>query len=160
MCNVVIMNVCHPTQSLASGLDVHGAADDCARLTDVIAPINHQYHQCIQVTAYPRELLGCRPSQKAKAIHISIRVGERIDGKSRDEVRHGGRTNRQEVIMGVISCPLRVPSPVNSQTGCVGLDPRLAIQTDRDAPGGERWRSTHPPPWLLQNADRLTSNLI
>lgn len=149
---IVIMNVCQPTQSLDSGPGVHGAADDCARHTRMVTPINNQY---LQATPRMRELLGCRPRPRAKAVP-SIGVGDRLEGnKYQQEVRHGGRANRQEVVTGVTSRPLRVSSPANSQTGCVGFDPRHAIQTDRIATGGERWRSTHPPPWLLQNAGKV-----
>lgn len=138
---IVIMNVCQQTQSLASGLDVHGAADDCARLARMVTQSIHNIINSYKQPRLMREL-GCRPSQRAKAIHCTTRVGH----------RRGGSANRRKAVTSVISCPARVFSPGNSQTGHVGISPRQAIQTDRVAPGGERWRSTHPPPWLFPNA--------
>lgn len=104
----------------------------------------HQYHQYIQATPLMRELLGRRPPERARTVR-TIRVGN----------RHGGRTNRQEVITGVINRPLRVSSPVNSHTAEVGVYLRRATQTDRIATGGERWHCKHPPPCPLQSAGEL-----
>ena len=142
---IVIMNASEQVRSHSTGLSVHVAADDCARHASMVPPLNSQYHQYLQSTPLMRE--------------FSIRVGNRLGGRAYlQEVRHGGRANRQEVITSVISRPLRVPSPVNSQTGEVGVFPRYAIQTDRVATGGERWRSTHPPPWPHQSAGKVPTN--
>lgn len=138
------MHFCHPTQSLAAGPRVHVAADDCARHARMVTQSIYNIINTCRQPRLMRKILGCRPPRRAKAVH-SIRVGN----------RHGDRANRQEVVTGVISRPLRVTSPVNSRTGKVGVFPRQVIQTDRIAPGGERWRSTHPPPWLNPNAGWL-----
>lgn len=176
------MNASEQARSHSTGPSVHVAADDCARHACMVAPLNIQYHKKFQFTMlmrdpmgcqalmvilpniqYPqiqatprrRELLGCQALKKARAV-LSIRVGNRLGGEAYlQEVQHGGRANRQEVITSVISRPLRVPSPVNSQTVEVGVFPHYAIQTDRVATGGERWRSMHPPPWPHQSAGKL-----
>ena len=154
----VIMNASEQVQSHSTGLSVHLAADDCARHACMVTSLNSQYHQYLQSTPLMREFRGCPPLQVAKAV-VSIRVGNRLGGRAYlQEVRHGGRANRQEVITSVISRPLRVPSPVNRQTGEVGVFPRYAIQTDRVATGGERWRSMHPPPWPHQSAGKVPTN--
>jgi hypothetical protein len=138
------MNVCKQTQSLATGRIVHGAADDCARQARMVTLLNIQYHQFIQATLLRREILRCRPQQRAKAV-VSIRVGN----------RHGASTKPREVVTGVICRPARVLSPGNSQTAHGDGLRGLANQTDRVAPGGCGWRRTHPPPWLFQYAGQL-----
>lgn len=122
---------------------------------------NYQYHQYEKIRLCIEESLNFLTRMKMGA-RINTRAGKQFSGLyvSRKIVRHGGRANRQEVIIGVISRPIRVPSPVNSRTAEVGMFLRRAIQTDRVAPGGERWRSTHPPPWLFPNVGMLQMNLI
>lgn len=155
---IVIMYFCQKELTLATGRRVHWVVGVCPQQMCSIAPLNTQYHQFIQATLLRREILRCRPQQRAKAV-VSIRVGNRLGGRAYlQEVRHGGRANRQEVITSVISRPLRVPSPANRQTGYVGVYPRYAIQTDRVATGGERWRSKHPPPWPHQSAGKVPTN--
>ena len=141
---VAIMHVYLQELTLATGRRVHGAAGDCSQVARLIAPINTQYHQYIQGILLRRESLQCRPCKRAETIN-SIRVGH----------RHGDRKNCRKVVTGVIYWPARVSSPGNIQTGCVGLFPRQTIQTERFATDGERWSSTHPPPWLLQSAGKL-----
>lgn len=139
---VAIMHSSLHELMLAAGRNVHGVAGDCYDQACPIAPLNNQYHQYIQGTLLRRESLRCRPRKRAKAIE-SARVGH----------RRGVRANRRKEITSVINRPSRVPSPVNCQTGHVGVFPRQAIQTERFATDGERWLSTHPPPCTMHTSN-------
>lgn len=162
------MTACHFEQSLVAGPRVCVAADDCARHTSMVAPLNIQYHQYLQLTPlmrkplgcqalmvilpniqYPqylqatprtREPLGCQALQKAEAVH-SVRIGN----------RRRISTKFWEVATSVVSRCAR-ERPGNCQTAhgdelCGHVD-----QTDRIASGGCGWRRTRPPPWLFQDA--------
>ena len=108
-----------------------------AALEMCISSINTQYHQYYgKILSWP-DLLTRQPGIRGMAIK-TIRVG----------YRRGDSTNRRKVITGVICRPARVPSPGNSQIGYEDEPHCLTIQTERIATDGERWSSTHPPPWL------------